>query len=94
MEILNVKDKVGKYLGKLDNYDDLKKFFNFLIKVKNVNSIRKDDLYKALLLLTEDLDQDSIQYAILTDTMDYFVGHYSVLKENSDEYFFVKSLNS
>lgn len=85
--------EIEQYLKDLETYDKIICFQKFILDLKEDNFIDKDSLYNILLLITKTIDQDSIQYAILTDTMDYFVGYHPPLSEGSPQYDFVKRLN-
>lgn len=89
-----IKKYIESYLKSLNEYEDITLFFIFLIEVKDDNFLDKNGLYNILLGLSKEIEQESIFYAILTDTLDYFVGFHPELLEDSDEYCFVKSLNT
>ena len=89
-----IKKYIESYLKSLNEYEDITLFFIFLIEVKDNNFLDKNGLYNILLGLSKEIKQESIFYAILTDTMDYFVDFHPELLEGSDEYCFIKSLNT
>lgn len=88
-----IQVEIEKYLKSIVFYEQISSFQEFILNIKEDNFIDKDSLYNLLLLITETIDQDSIQYAILTDTMDYFVGYHPPLLQDSPQYYFVKRLN-
>jgi anaerobic ribonucleoside-triphosphate reductase len=89
-----LKTEIEQYLNNIESYEQIDSFQKFIINLKEDNFLDKDSLYNTLLSITETINQDSIQYVILTDTMDYFVGYHPPLLEGSSQYYFVKRLNN
>lgn len=88
------KTHILKELATYQNYAEIERFFDFIIEIKNSKNIDLDSLVNLLTQLARDIKQDSLAHDILTDTLDYMTGWYSLnsIIANTPRANFIKNL--
>lgn len=71
-----IKITVLNELETYQNYEDIEKFFDFILMLKTSKRMELDFLVDLLMKLTGEMPE-GLAYTILTDTLDYMVGWYS-----------------
>lgn len=88
------KMQILSFLITLQKYDDLPRFFDFLLKMKQQHHLTKDQLQYILLEThAEDETQSTLACFLIEDCLDYFTGYHSPLMPSHFAYEFVKALN-
>ena len=88
-----IKSKILDFLNEINDEEQIKLFFTFLIELKVSQHLSKEQLYAVLMEIIQEEHGEDIDN-IVTDTLDYFVGWHAVLKELHPAYEFVQQLNS
>jgi len=88
-----IKPQILNFLNEIKNDNQITAFFGFLIEIKTLQHLSKDQLYAVLMEIIREDHGEGIDN-LVRDTLDYFVGWHAPLKASHPAYEFIQQLNS
>ena len=86
-----MKEEILNELNRYTDYEEINDFFKFLIRLDTKDHSLKI-LIEVMTVISSEISDKSVKYAILTDTLDYLTGYYGYIEPNSYKYKFIKML--